>query len=69
MSTNIIYLFVIYNKVINTAEIYSQLQYRDKSIPQPQRDSFICLDEDYRELEHDKLSPVKITRTMETLVL
>ena len=40
--------------------------------PSVERDSFIFLDEDYRELEHDELSPVKtrkITRTMGTLVL
>lgn len=35
--------------------------------PSVERDSFILKDEDYRELEHDELSPVwtrKITRTM-----
>lgn len=37
--------------------------------PSVERDSLIFLDEDYRELEHDELSPVKITRTMGTLVL
>lgn len=40
--------------------------------PSVERDSFIFLDEDYRELEHDELSPVKtrkITRTMGTMVL
>ncbi|CAL0332799.1 unnamed protein product [Lupinus luteus] len=38
--------------------------------PSVERDSFIFLDEDYRELEHDELSPVKmrkITRTMGTM--
>lgn len=36
--------------------------------PSVERDSFIFLDEDYRELEHDELAPVK-TRTMGTMVL
>jgi len=40
--------------------------------PSAERDSFLFLDEDYRELEHDELSPVKtrkITRTTGTMVL
>lgn len=40
--------------------------------PSVERDSFIFLDEDSRELKHDELSPVKtrkITRTMGTMVL
>lgn len=41
--------------------------------PSAERDSFLFLDEDYRELEHDELSPVKTrkitTRTMGTMVL
>lgn len=40
--------------------------------PSAERDSFLFLDEDYRELEHDELSPVKtrkITRTMGPMVL
>lgn len=36
--------------------------------PSVERDSFLFLDEDSRELEHDELSPVK-TRTMGTMVL
>ncbi|KAI3675963.1 hypothetical protein L1987_85559 [Smallanthus sonchifolius] len=48
------------------------LQILSIEIPSAERDSFILLEEEYRELEHDEISLVnmmKITRTMGTMVL
>ncbi|KAI3751699.1 hypothetical protein L2E82_22790 [Cichorium intybus] len=65
-------LSVLVHMLVHRSTESLVIDIRATESPSAERDSFIFLDEDYRELEHDELSPVKtrkITRTMGTMVL